>query len=156
MAKIYKHTNPSELDLLLKPTKEVDEPYNTTKNFLWMVTDIIETLASIEHAVGLAANQIGYGYRVFALKIEGKIEVFVNPRIIKRDSKATSFESCLSIPEYTFEVERDYEIEVEYKDIYHNPRKAQFSGLLSYCIQHELDHLDGKLVSEIAKREIPK
>lgn len=163
MTSIYKHTDPNQLAMLKRPTKMVEEPYNSTKAYLWMVTDLAETLALIKHAIGLAANQIGYGYRIFAMRTQGgvdtsmnSLEVFVNPIITKRDSKATSIEGCLSIPESSFEVERDYEIELEYRDVYFIPRKAKFVGILSYCVQHEIDHLDGKLVSEIAKREIPK
>ena len=71
---------------------------------------------------------------------------FVNPLIIKKnDEKTTYEEGCLSVPNQFAEIDRASKCEIEYLDYYGNKQNLQAEGLLATCIQHEIDHLDGRL-----------
>ena len=84
-------------------------------------------------------------------------QIFINPRIIKFSSeKNINEEGCLSIPEFYAEVERPSKIEVEWFDSKGKELKKEMTGLLSICMQHEIDHLNGVLfidhISKLKKR----
>ena len=71
--------------------------------------------------------------------------VFVNPRIVERSGETISEEGCLSVTEFRAEVKRSESIKLEYQDLQGNLQTLEADGLLSICIQHELDHLQGIL-----------
>ena len=71
--------------------------------------------------------------------------IFVNPRIVERSGETISEEGCLSVTEFRAEVKRSESIKLEYQDLQGNPQTLEADGLLSICIQHELDHLQGIL-----------
>ena len=116
-----------------------------------LVTDLLDTMYA-NNGVGLAAPQIGEGYRVFVVDVSTGDEplnpiVFINPKIIKKSGATISREGCLSFPEAFTDVRRYSDIMVKAMD-----RKGRSfvldvkdGTLLARCIQHENDHLDGVL-----------
>ncbi len=114
------------------------------------VKDMYETLYASGNGIGLAAPQVDIRKRIVVIDLnqDGKSSpiTFINPKIIKySDEKFINQEGCLSVPEYYADVERAKEVEVEWFDEMAVKYKKKLSGLLSICIQHEIDHLDGIL-----------
>ena len=116
-----------------------------------LIDDLFETMY-VSNGIGLAAVQIGILKRVLVVDVSNKDEknqpiVLINP-VIKNLSDDTSVyeEGCLSIPETFIEIERPKICEVEYIDETGSKKNLECDGLLSTCIQHEIDHLDGNLI----------
>ncbi len=116
-----------------------------------LADDMLETMY---HApgIGLAAPQVGVLDRLIVLdcvKEEGaepKPLVMFNPEVLASSDETSSYEEgCLSIPEQFAEVTRPSEVEVTWMDRDGNARKETFDGLWATCVQHEIDHLNGKL-----------
>jgi peptide deformylase len=103
-----------------------------------------------EEGVGLAAPQIGMLSRVMVWRLpENETEryAFVNPRIVERsETSCTESEGCLSVPGATMEVTRAEEVVVEAQDLAGLPFQVRLSGLPARIVQHEIDHLDGRLI----------
>lgn len=96
------------------------------------------------NGVGLAANQIGITKRVIVIHTNGFIQEFINPIITKfYGRKITSHEGCLSYPGLKVPVIRYTRILVEGYDMYWRPIKRKLKMLNAYCVQHEVDHLNG-------------
>lgn len=113
--------------------------------------------------IGLAANQVGLLNRVFVMDVarreEGKEQtarephVFVNPEIVwKSEEPSTMEEGCLSIPGQYAEVTRPARVRVKYLDYHGQERELEAEGLMSHCVQHELDHLNGVLFIDYLSR----
>jgi peptide deformylase len=104
--------------------------------------------------LGLAAVQIGVGVRILVVNVgkEGQAPVplfLVNPEIIRRSrQRVISEESCLSVPGYVGLIQRAHEVTVRYLDYHGMPSERRATGLLAVCIQHEMDHLDGRLFTD--------
>ena len=116
-----------------------------------LINDLFETMYNSQ-GIGLAAVQVGILKRILVIDISNKDEKrkplsLINP-IIKNISNETSIyeEGCLSIPDTFIEIERPKICEVEYVDINGKKKDLKCDGLLSTCLQHEIDHLDGKLI----------
>ncbi|KAB1076119.1 peptide deformylase [Methylobacterium planeticum] len=115
-----------------------------------LAADMLETMYDAP-GVGLAAIQIGVPRRVVTIdtsKDENAREprVFLDPEIVwSSEEKRVYDEGCLSIPEYYAEVERPDRVRVRYRDLTGATHEIDADGLLSTCIQHEIDHLDGVL-----------
>ena len=114
------------------------------------VKNMFETLYASGNGIGLAAPQVDIRKRIVVIDLNenGKSSpiTFINPKIIKlSDEKFINQEGCLSVPEYYADVERAKEVEVEWHDDIGVKYKKNLSGLLSICIQHEIDHLNGIL-----------
>ena len=116
-----------------------------------LINDLFETMY-FSNGIGLAAVQIGILKRILVVDVSTKDEknqpiVLINP-VIKNLSDDTSVyeEGCLSIPETFIEIERPKICEVEYIDEKGSKKNLECDGLLSTCIQHEINHLDGKLI----------
>ena len=103
------------------------------------------------NGVGLAANQVGIPLRFFILNLTADAErpdqeqVFINPEIVKKHSSEENEEGCLSFPGLYGKVRRARKIRVQAYDLAGNPVELEAEELLGRAIQHELDHLDGKL-----------
>jgi peptide deformylase len=112
--------------------------------------DMLETMYAAP-GVGLAGIQVAVPRRVLVIDLARKDEppapqVFINPEILKRsDERSVYEEGCLSIPEYYAEIERPATVRVAYTDLSGQRREVEADGLLATCLQHEIDHLDGKL-----------
>ncbi len=142
---------------LKKISKEVDMIDDKLKK---LMDDMIETMYH-EHGVGLAAPQVGENIRVFVMdcsssendadekETETKPYKFVNPKIVKSSQDYTEFEEgCLSLPEVRQLISRPSHVTVRYLDENANEQEVEFSGLEAVCVQHEIDHLDGKILSD--------
>nr|WP_321445812.1 peptide deformylase [uncultured Cohaesibacter sp.] len=115
-----------------------------------LVENMFETMYDAP-GIGLAGVQVGVTRRLFTVDCakEGEDKnplCFINPEIIwKSDEISTYEEGCLSIPEYYAEVERPAEIKIRYMDQFGKNQELHCDGLLSTCVQHEFDHLNGAL-----------
>ena len=97
--------------------------------------------------IGLAANQVGQLLQIIIIDIsyEENPLVLINPKIITTNGKVSYKEGCLSIPNHFYYVNRYNQVTVEALDINENPINIEASGLLAIVLQHEIDHLHGKL-----------
>lgn len=121
------------------PVRDLDDKLRA------LVTDLEDTVDSPGHA-GLAAPQIGVGLRVFSYNIGGRIGHLVNPRLVERsDHRETEDEGCLSLPGLWFPTARSAYAVAEGVDQYGEPVTLSGTGLMARCLQHEIDHLDGRL-----------
>ncbi|MGH8372359.1 MAG: peptide deformylase [Gammaproteobacteria bacterium] len=127
-----------------------------------LMADMLETMYAAE-GIGLAATQVGVDQRVIVVDVsEGRDEprCYANPEILSREGKERSQEGCLSVPGYYDEVERAERVRVRALDGDGKPVEFETDGLLAVCIQHEIDHLDGKLfvdyLSDLKRQRIRK
>ena len=132
--------------------KKISSPIeNVGDNEKELIKDLFDTMYN-SNGIGLAAVQVGILKRILVIDISGKDEKkqplsFINP-VIKTVSDETSVyeEGCLSIPNTFIEIERPKTCEVEFIDINGKVKNLKCDGLLSTCLQHEINHLDGKLI----------
>lgn len=102
-----------------------------------------------EKGVGLAAPQVNFSLRLITIKIKEKKIVLINPEIISHSEKMVVYpEGCLSLPGKEFPIVRYGTITVEFTNELGKKRKIKTSGLLAIVFQHEIDHLDGILMSD--------
>ncbi len=131
----------AKLRVVAKPVTNIDD------NLGSLIDDMFETLYE-DKGVGLAATQVGESKRIVVIDVgENKKEpmVLINPEVIQQEGKARSQEACLSVPGIYGEVERAKKIKVKALDRDGQPFEFDAEGLLATCVQHEIDHLDGKL-----------
>jgi len=98
------------------------------------------------HGVGLAAPQIGICYKLIVADIGEGVVKLANPQVVKRKGKDKMVEGCLSLPETAVEVKRDYEIVVIGFNEKGKHIELKTKGLLARVLQHEIDHLKGRLI----------
>ena len=111
-----------------------------------LVEDLLEGV-DMEGRAGLAANQIGVGLRAFSWNIDGEVGYILNPRIVElsKDEYQDGDEGCLSVPDLFFPTERAWYARAEGIDLDGKPVVVEGEELRGRCIQHECDHLDGKI-----------
>jgi peptide deformylase len=112
-----------------------------------LVADLFETMYAAD-GVGLAATQVNRHLRVLVADCSGEHSAplaLINPRLVAHDGRERHEEGCLSIPGIREEVERAGRIVVEAQDPHGQALRLEADGLLAICIQHEMDHLRGKL-----------
>ena len=112
-----------------------------------LIDDLFETMYEAP-GIGLAATQVDVHKRLLVADLSAdKSEplVLINPQILEKDGVTVTEEGCLSVPGYYEEVERAENIQVRFLDRDGEPVEMEAEGLLAVCIQHEIDHLDGKL-----------
>jgi len=115
-----------------------------------LVSDMAETMAAAE-GVGLAATQVNVHQQVIVIDVSpdhSDLRVFINPEIIRREGLALNQEGCLSVPGVYENVERADSVTVTALDENGSRFTLNASGLLATCIQHEMDHLLGKVFVE--------
>ena len=115
-----------------------------------LLDDMAETMYETE-GIGIAAPQVGQSIRAVVVDVDQKRYDLINPEIIYREGSAVDTEGCLSCPELFGDVERAEKIRVKYLTRFNKQRELEAEGLLARCIQHEVDHLDGRLFIDIAK-----
>ena len=99
--------------------------------------------------VGLAAPQINIHKKMIVVDTSpgsNNLHCFINPKIINRKGKVTTNERCLSVPDMEIPVTRDKHIRLEFRDMQGKRHVKNYSDLMSICIQHEIDHLNGKII----------
>jgi peptide deformylase len=127
-----------------------------------LVDDMFETMYAAP-GIGLAATQVDVHRRLLVADVssdKSEPHVFINPEILEKDGVTVTEEGCPSVPGYYEEVKRADHIRVRYLDREGQECEGEFEGLLAVCIQHEIDHLDGKLfvdyLSEAKRSRIRK
>ena len=127
-----------------------------------LIDSMFETMYAAP-GIGLAATQVDVHRRLLIADVSHEKDdphVLINPEVLEKDGGAVSEEGCLSVPGYFEEVERAEHIRVRYLDRNGSPVEKDAEGLLSICIQHEIDHLNGKLfvdyLSEAKRQRIRK
>ena len=146
---------------LLKQTCE--EVEQVDDDIRALVEDMFETMTHFD-GIGLAANQIGILKQVIVLDVplddDGTTDrrVLINPKILwQANETEIKEEGCLSLPEYRQEVSRPKAVEIRYQDENGQINELETDDLVARCIQHEIDHLNGKLILDHLsklKREI--
>ena len=129
---------------LRRVAKPVDEVTDEERQ---LAADMLETMYAAR-GIGLAATQVNQGIRLLVLDLSEERDdprVFINPEILERDGSQTCEEGCLSVPGIYAEVERAEHIKVRALGLDGNSFELEADGLLAVCIQHEIDHLDGKV-----------
>jgi peptide deformylase len=115
-----------------------------------LVSDMAETMYEAP-GIGLAATQVNVHKRVVVIDVsedKSALRVFINPEIVARDGEQTCEEGCLSVPGIYETVTRAEHVRVKALDENGQPFELEADGLLAVCIQHEIDHLDGKVFVE--------
>jgi peptide deformylase len=117
-----------------------------------LVEDMIETMHAAP-GVGLAANQVGVTRQVAVIDLTvgetpGNVIVLINPRIIENEGSYVEDEGCLSLPGFTERVWRPNRCVAEAQDLDGRVRTVQGTGLLARALNHEIDHLNGRLFIE--------
>ena len=124
-------------------------------NLKKLVGDMAETMYAAP-GIGLAATQVNIHKRVIVVDVSNEknnLKVLINPKLIKNSlEKKTHEEGCLSVPGVYEEVDRPDAVEILYQDISGKTCTIETSGLLSVCIQHEMDHLLGKVFVDYLSR----
>ena len=127
-----------------------------------LTADMLETMYAAP-GVGLAATQVNVHQQLLVADVSDAHDdprVFVNPEILSREGVAVREEGCLSVPGIFEEVERAARIRVRAYDVHGKLFEIDAEGLLAVCIQHEMDHLAGKLfvdyLSELKRQRIRK
>jgi peptide deformylase len=155
---ILKYPDP-QLHRKSRPVEVFDEA------LVCLAEDMVETMQKAG-GIGLAAPQIGELLRLVVVFLpfedgqgESLLYKVCNPRITESDGEAKIEEGCLSCPGFSVEVERAGRITVEGENLDGSPFRLEADGLLSICLQHEIDHLEGKLLVNYVgpvKRELYK
>lgn len=131
--------------------REAGKPVETiTEDVKKLIADMAETMYAAP-GVGLAATQVGVPQRIFVIDIadDGEasdLRVFINPEIVEKRGKVEWKEGCLSFPGATENIDRASWVKVRAKDIHGNTFELEAEDLLAVAVQHENDHLDGKLM----------
>lgn len=145
-----------DLRIKAKPVESFDDELKT------LTEDMFETMHSV-NGIGLAATQIGVAKQVAVIDISPEKNeplVIVNPAIqILDPSKTEDYdEGCLSVPGFFEKISRPSDIKLTYQDLNGKKQEIKPEGLLTKVVQHELDHLNGRLfvdhISELKRRRI--
>ncbi len=147
-------------DILIHPDprlKSVADPIADPSEMKKLAEDMLETMY---HApgIGLAAPQVGVLKRLLVMDCVKEEDappepmVLINPKVVWSSEETNVYEEgCLSIPEIYNDIERPAEVEVTWTDLDGAEQSAKFDGLWATCVQHEIDHLDGKLFIDYLK-----
>ena len=145
-----------DLRIKAKPVETFDEELKT------LTDDMLETMHSV-NGIGLAATQIGVAKQVAVIDISPEKNeplVIVNPeiKILDPSKKEDYDEGCLSVPGFFEKISRPSDIKLSYQDLNGKKQEIKPEGLLTKVVQHELDHLNGRLfvdhISELKRRRI--
>ena len=138
------------------PIEVVDDPLRQ------LIDDMFETMYEAP-GIGLAATQVDVHRLLLVADVSQEKDephVLINAEILEKGGSEVTEEGCLSVPGYYEEVERAEHIKVRYLDRDGNEQESEFEGLLAVCVQHEMDHLEGRLfvdyLSEAKRQRIRK
>jgi peptide deformylase len=142
------HFPDPRLHTVAKPIPQVDDTIRQ------LAADMAETMYAAP-GIGLAATQVDRHIRMILVDIsetKDQLRIFINPEILAKDGETVYEEGCLSVPGIYDKVTRAEHIKVRALDLHGNPFELEADGLLAICIQHEIDHLDGKVFVEYLSR----
>ncbi len=129
------------LRTIAQPVNNIDDNVRT------IIENMFETMY-MEEGVGLAATQVNIHQQIVVIDVSEERNqrlALINPEILEADGEALNEEGCLSVPEYRAQVPRAEKIKVKALDENGEEQVFEAEGLLAICVQHELDHLKGKL-----------
>jgi peptide deformylase len=139
-----------------KPVTRFDAELGT------LIDDMFETMYAAP-GIGLAATQVDFHERLIVMDVSENHDqplVFINPEILSREGEEVSEEGCLSVPENFAEVKRSAKVRVRAQDRNGEVFERDYDGILAVCIQHEMDHLEGRLfvdyLSDLKRERIRK
>jgi peptide deformylase len=142
---------PKRLKILQWPNDEAlheqcEDVTEFDDRLLYTIHDMLYTMLS-SNGIGLAAPQVGILQRLITIQIEpNKPLVLINPEIVEASEELFVFnEGCLSVPGYFEDRKRPARIVVKFQDEVGNHKEFEFRDLYAFCIQHEIDHLNGKV-----------
>jgi peptide deformylase len=142
------HYPDPRLHTLAKPVAQVDESIRQ------LAKDMAETMYAAP-GVGLAATQVNRHIQLIVVDVSetrSELQVFINPEILEKEGEAVREEGCLSVPGIYDKVTRAEHIRVRALNLDGQPFELEAGGLLAVCIQHEIDHLRGKVFVEYLSR----
>ncbi len=132
---------------LHKKAAQVDQVSDAIRK---LIADMAETMYEAP-GIGLAATQVDVHKRVIVIDIsedKSKLQAFINPEILERSGEQVCEEGCLSVPGIYEKVTRSERVKVRALDVQGEVFELEADGLLAVCVQHEIDHLDGKVFVE--------
>lgn len=135
------HFPDNRLRKIAKPIDIID------KSIKDLATDMLDTMYA-EHGIGLAATQVNIQKRLVVIDLseeKNQPMYLINPEILATEGKEIMQEGCLSVPDFFEDVERAARVQYTYRTLEGETITAETDGLLAVCIQHEIDHLNGKL-----------
>ena len=135
-------------DVLREKAREVKE---VNASILKLLDNMIDTM-DVAQGVGLAAPQIGVSKRVIVVRVEDMLTELVNPVILEKEGESVVEEGCLSIPNITGDVVRAAKIRVQGLNRQGEMCDIYADRLLARALQHEIDHLEGVLFVDVAKK----
>jgi peptide deformylase len=142
------HYPDERLHTIAKPVETVDAGIRT------LISDMAETMYAAP-GIGLAATQVDVHRRVLVIDIsedKSQLKAFINPEILWREGECAGEEGCLSVPGIYETVKRSERVKVRALDTAGKAFELEADGLLAVCLQHEIDHLDGKVFVEYLSR----
>jgi len=137
--------------VLIYPDKRLltkTEPVAEITPEILAIVDELFAIMYQDDGVGLAANQVGILKRILVMDTEGNGKnplCLINPEIVGTEGESTGFEGCLSFPGIYLEIKRASKVHVKATNQRGEPIELHADGLLGRCVQHEMDHLDGKV-----------
>lgn len=147
LLKILHYPDP-RLHIVAKPVDKVDEHIRK------LAADMAETMYAAP-GIGLAATQVDHHLQMLVLDVSethDQLMTFINPQIVEASGEAVYEEGCLSVPGIYDEVKRAERIRVRALNLDGEEFELEADGLLAICIQHEIDHLKGKVFVEYLSR----
>ena len=124
--------------------KDTDPVITITDELRTLISEMFDTMYAAE-GIGLAAPQVGRTERVAVVDVEGAKHVLINPEIVESEGSARAEEGCLSIPDIYGDVTRPERVKVRAMNEAGETYEIDAGELLARCLQHEIDHLHGKL-----------
>lgn len=146
------------LDILVYPDKRLRQRAEPVTEFDAELEKLVQDMAETMYAapgIGLAAIQVNVLKRVVVMDLseeKNDLTVFINPEVTPLEGTQESEEGCLSVPGVFASVERVERVRINAMDVKGNPFELETDGLLSVCIQHEVDHLNGKVFVDYLSR----
>ncbi|MFN8015516.1 MAG: peptide deformylase [Acidimicrobiia bacterium] len=144
-------------EILKSKTKSVDDV--NSEEIQNYIDDLLNTMNAYNHCVGLAANQIGINYQIFvadasknkSCNMSHGLIIAVNPKVTVSEGTEISREGCMSVPDLTGNVTRSVQLEFEARDRNGEVFNLSVNGFEARVIQHEIDHLNGKVFLDRVK-----
>ncbi len=141
----------SNIKILTYPNKKLRKKSKKVTKFNIKLKKIISNMFKVMYhynGIGLAAIQININKSIIIIDIKKKKNsklILINPKILKHRGYIETTEGCLSIPNFSYKIKRFNYLHIKAKNIKGKKIKLKTKGLLSVCIQHEIDHIKGKL-----------
>ncbi len=146
------------LDILVYPDPKLRRVAEPVADFKSEIRDMVKDMAETMYAapgIGLASIQVGIPQSIIVIDISedhNDLKVLINPEVIDSNGEQTVEEGCLSFPGYFAEVKRAEWIRFRAQDLQGETYETEAEGLFAVCVQHEIDHLSGKLFTDYLSR----